>query len=73
MGKNITLNAEESHIQQARELAARNKTTLNALFREWLARYIGTGRAGAGYTDLMERLAYGKAGRHVSRNELNER
>ena len=71
MVKNITLNAEESHIQQARELAARNKTTLNALFREWLARYIDAERAATDYSDLMQHLDYGKAGRHFSRNELN--
>ncbi len=73
MGKNITLNAEENHIQQAREMAVRNKTTLNALFRGWLVRYISTGHAGADYSDLMKHLDYGKAGKHVSRDELNER
>lgn len=34
--KNITLSADESLIELAREEARARKTTLNALFREWL-------------------------------------
>ena len=34
--KNITLSADEHLIELAREEARARKTTLNALFREWL-------------------------------------
>ncbi len=73
MSRNITLSAEEGLIRRAREMAMQNKTTLNALFRDWLARYVEGENAGEGYSDLMERLAYGDAGKHFSRDELNER
>ena len=39
--KNITLSAEGELIQQAREVAVRRKTTLNQLFRDWLAEVVG--------------------------------
>jgi hypothetical protein len=35
--KNITLSADEHLIELAREEARSRKTTLNELFREWLA------------------------------------
>jgi len=73
VARNITLSAEEGLIRRAREMEIQHKTTLNALFREWLARYVGSERAGEEYSDLMERLAYGNAGKHFSRDELNER
>ena len=38
--KNVTLSADERLIRQARERARREKKTLNAVFREWLARYV---------------------------------
>ena len=37
--KNITLSADESLIQAARERAMNENTTLNAQFRLWLAEY----------------------------------
>ncbi len=73
MIKNITLSAEERMIQKAREKAQRQRTTLNALFREWLARYINRQAAGSEYGELMERLSYARPGRHFSREEMNER
>ncbi len=39
--KNITLSAEEDLIERARLRAAKQKTTLNAAFRDWLRRYAG--------------------------------
>jgi hypothetical protein len=35
--KSITLSADESLIEQARMAARARKTTLNQLFRDWLA------------------------------------
>jgi hypothetical protein len=37
MRKNVTLSAEESLIERARDKARKQRTTLNALFREWLS------------------------------------
>ena len=71
--KNITLSAEERLIRSAREKARKEKTTLNALFRKWLARYTGQGRTSQGYEELMEKLSYARSGRKFSRDELNER
>lgn len=73
MLKNVTLSGEERLIQRAREKAAHEKTTLNALFRQWLARYVGQDNAAASYHELMERLSHVQAGRSFTRDELNER
>ena len=73
MLKNITLNAEEGLILRAREQASKEKKTLNALFREWLQRYISQSNSGENYRELMERLSYAQPGRKFSRAEMNER
>ena len=73
MLKNVTLSGEDSLISRAREKAVREKTTLNALFRQWLARYVGQDRAAGEYQALMERLSHVQAGRSFTRDELNER
>jgi hypothetical protein len=73
MLKNITVSAEESLIRKAREKAEREKKSLNSLFREWLARYIGQDGAGKNYEELMEKLRYARPGRKFTRDELNER
>ncbi len=39
--KNITLSADERLIEEAREKARRQNTTLNEQFRAWLADYVG--------------------------------
>jgi hypothetical protein len=39
--KNITLSADERLIEEAREKARRQNTTLNEQFRSWLADYVG--------------------------------
>ena len=46
--QNITLSADKDLIERARLRAAREKTTLNAAFRDWLDRYAGreTGSSG---------------------------
>ena len=71
--RNITLSAEEDLIERARLRAAREKTTLNAAFREWLARYAGAATSSQEYRELMKRLQHVRPGRHFSRDELNER
>jgi hypothetical protein len=71
--RNITLSAEQELIDRARLRAAREKTTLNAAFRDWLARYAGAATTSKEYRDLMKRLRHVQPGQHFSREELNER
>lgn len=73
MMKNITFSADEALIQQARRRAASENTTLNELFREWLARYVTQPVASEQYANLMTGLEHVQAGRHFSREEMNER
>ena len=73
--KNITLSADESLIEAARRRAAAERTSLDALFRRWLAEYVGRGRqadaALAAIRELREDIATG--GRTFTRDEVNER
>lgn len=71
--RNVTLSAEESLIDQARRRASAEHTTLNALFREWLRRYVGQASAPSGYRDLMASLAHVRSGGPFDRDEMNER
>jgi len=71
--KNITLSAEESEIERAREIARQRSTTLNQLFREWLATLIQDPERASSYDRLMERLSGVKSGGRFSRDEMNER
>lgn len=71
--KNITLSAEDDLIEQAREKARKQKTTLNAAFREWLKDYTGRRDRGKEYDELMQRLNYVRAGRKFTREEMNSR
>jgi hypothetical protein len=71
--KNITLSAEEKLIASARERALQERTTLNNVFREWLAGYGSNPGSGQGYADLMKQLKKVSVGRRFTREELNER
>ena len=73
MVKNITLSAEEALIRKARERAARQKTSLNVAFRQWLERYTGCDGAAGGYEELMRRLRHVRAGGPYGRDEMHER
>ena len=71
--KNITLSAEESLIEQARQVAREQHTTLNAAFREWLKEFTARQTSMQEYDALMERLNYFKVDRKYTREEMNER
>ncbi len=71
--KKITFSADEHLIEQARNKARAQHTTLNAAFREWLLRFAARPGDGTEHDALMKRLSYVKAGRHFSRDEMNER
>ena len=72
--KNITLSADETLIEKARAKAAADQTTLNQLFRNWLADY--TERKPLGeheIRDFLKRYSHFRVGRMPTREERNER
>jgi hypothetical protein len=71
--KNITLSAEESLIEEARSVARSRKTTLNQLFRDWLAEVAGRSERERETAKLMKSLSYVEAGGRFTREEMNER
>ncbi len=71
--KNITLSADERLIEEARAAARAEKTTLNQLFRGWLAEVAGRKDRAAATAALMKRLSYVDSGGGFSREEMNER
>jgi len=73
MLKNITLSAEKELIEKARHKAQKNRTTLNATFRQWLRQYVLSDQSGEDYEILMKSLSYAHPGKKFTRDELNER
>jgi predicted transcriptional regulator len=71
--KNITLSADEDLIEQARLVARTQRKTLNAAFREWLVQFTAQAGSGREVDALMKRLRHVDAGRHFTREEMNER
>ena len=73
--KNITLSADEHLIAAARQRAAREHTTLNAKFREWLEDYVQRQRQAEEAMALIQemRKQVRTGGRTFSRDEMNER
>ena len=72
--KKITLSAAEDHVGAARRRVKAENTTLNTLFREWLAKYATPRRLSA---DDVRRAAMAvghfRAGRRFTQDERNER
>ena len=52
--KNITFSADEAVIEEAREKARKQHTTLNVVFREWLAEYSGRQDRTKQFRELMK-------------------
>ncbi len=71
--KNVTFSADEELIEQARLRARAERKTLNAVFREWLEHYTAPAGSARAVDDLMRRLRHVRAGRHFTRDEMNER
>jgi len=71
--KNLTLSADENLIEKARLIARSQRRTLNAAFREWLEQFTASDGDLGSYDTLMKRLSHVKAGRHFTRDEMNER
>ncbi|MCC5807491.1 MAG: hypothetical protein JJU00_14295 [Opitutales bacterium] len=72
--KNITLSAQEDLIERGRQVARDRRTTLNHLFRDWLAGLDGADLRAAEHEAIMESTSGKvKVGRKFSREEMNER
>jgi predicted transcriptional regulator len=71
--KNVTLSADDDLIEQARLVARSQHKTLNAAFREWLQQYTAQAGGRKEVDALMQRLGHVRAGRHFSREQMNER
>jgi len=71
--KNITLSADDDLIERARSVARAQRKTLNTAFREWLVQFTASEGDAQSYDALMKNLTYVDAGRHFTREEMNER
>lgn len=75
--KNITLSADEALIEQARQRAKNENTTLNKEFRRWLNSYATNDaerrRRVRAYDEFMQSMKGTSIGGPFSRDELNER
>ena len=73
MLKRITLSAEETLIEKARQKALAENSTLNAEFRRWLVQYTQSTQRKSDFAALMAQVGYAQPGRVFRRDELNER
>ena len=71
--KNITFSADEKLIEKARLKAAKERTTLNQRFRDWLKRYASENDYRKEFEELMDDLKYVNSGGKYTRDEMNER
>ena len=73
--KNVTLSIESDLLAEARKVAAMRKTTVNALFREYLKSLIS--KSSDAWIDefwvVSDSLAGDSKGKKWSRDELHER
>jgi len=65
---NPSIDAETNHRDPHDE-----RKTLNDAFREWLAQYASSRSDAAGFDEFMSRIKPMRAGRHFTREEMNER
>jgi CHASE3 domain sensor protein len=72
--RNVTLSADESLIDEVREHALRENTTLNEQFRLWLEEYARKRRA-QNFRNVVQELQskVDTGGRKFTREEMNER
>jgi hypothetical protein len=71
--KNVTLSVEDRVLERARELARRRSTTLNQMFRDWLAELTAERSRKERFELLMRRLAHARSGGPFTRDEMNAR
>ena len=71
--KNITLSADAHLIELAREEARVRKTTLNALFRDWLKEISRGDERRKKAEDVIRRMSQYHSNGPFTRDQLNER
>jgi predicted transcriptional regulator len=72
--KNVTLSAPDDLLDRARRRAESESTTVNALFRQWLAQYVGEKTLNrADVERILASVSHFRAGRRFTREERNER
>lgn len=71
--KNITLSADGEAIELARQEARARKTTLNALFRDWLNDLGARDERRAKVAELFRRMDDYDSGGTFTREEMNQR
>jgi FMN phosphatase YigB (HAD superfamily) len=74
MIKNITFSADETLIEEARQAARAENTTLNEQFRVWLEQYARRRRVQK-FEEFMTTIKgkYSSGGHQYTRDEMNER
>ncbi|HKK18860.1 MAG TPA: hypothetical protein VJ952_09300 [Opitutales bacterium] len=71
--KNVTFSADEELIELARDEARSRKTTLNALFRDWLEDLARRDERRERVDAVFDEMAAYNAGGQFTREEMNER
>ena len=73
--KNITLSADEKLIEQVRLVASERQTTLNQMFRDWLATVAPDPERRRAYREFMQATCpmVRVGGRRFTREEMNDR
>ena len=73
--KNITFRADENLIKEARIMAAREQTSLNAKFCSWLENYVQGQKRTEDALELISdlRSRYSTSGHNFTRDEMNDR
>lgn len=73
---NLTLNLDDEILQRAREAALRERTSVNALVRDYLTRYVDAKSRRLGAIDVLDGLARRSKSRSNeawARDELHQR
>jgi len=75
MQTNVTVKADDTLIEKAKERARKENKTLDCLFNEWLQQYTGNVDTNTAkeFDDFMDRVKYANPGRTFSREEMNAR
>lgn len=71
--RNITLSADEHVIELAREEARKRKTTLNALFREWIEDLAARDERRKSIQSIFQQMKDFDSGGPFTRDQMNER
>jgi hypothetical protein len=71
--RSIKLSADKDLIARARLVARAQHNTLNAAFREWPVQFPASVGDAQSFDALMKRMKHIDAGKHFSREEMNER